>query len=119
MTESEPSGLVGITGMSSTQFAEQTAAMMGYEAPEEDGVPGTIVMRADYDNVLNAIRAESPRLADLVDQSTGNKTIADSLQAIVGGARLFSRQRSLEPSEIVMVQKLTTATTIIFKCERA
>lgn len=110
----DTSRLIAVTGMTPEQFAERTAVMRGIEAPEEDEMPGAMVMRGDYDTVRNAIANENEELAGLTD---ANRTVADAMVAIAHGARMFCRHRGVEQPELALVS--STQTALIFRVERA
>ncbi len=106
----DTSRLVAVHGMTPEQFALQTAVIRGGDdLPAEGDLPGSIVMRADYDGVRSALAKESEAFARLTDT---NKTIADALQAVVNGARIASRKWNVDPDQLKVETVCLTGETM-------
>jgi hypothetical protein len=108
----DPTQLVGVAGMTPAAFAEQTAALRGFDAMNEDDAPGSIVLRADYDTILSALGKDSPEFVALTNS---DRSVADAMLFVVTGVRVFAQRRSLEPDEIAIAQAAATEQTLIFK----
>lgn len=111
--EIEQSTIV-VPGMSAESFdAQHVALSRGFDPEDEDGVPGAIIMKADYDNVRVAI---GDGLGQVTDQ---NQSVADMLVFIMQGARVASRVLGMPPERLTFREISATEKAMAIKIEPA